>query len=156
MMCRRRLHLHVYFHGHGSLFWEEGAGCATMKIIPSHKTYVWVRSCLESLTRYSFIRWGSLELIYLMYVNTVRWYIRFELFRLTQHIFFSSGNWLQRFNMKSHHYKPPDLTELTCGNNWWKYHISVFGSFSGIIFVNLPKNIQTLYFKKMKKNKNIR
>ena len=26
-------------------------GCATTNIIPSHKTYVWVRSCLESLTR---------------------------------------------------------------------------------------------------------
>jgi len=24
MMCRRWLHLHMYFQGHGSLFWEEG------------------------------------------------------------------------------------------------------------------------------------
>ena len=31
-----------------------------------------------------------------------------------------------------------------------------FDSFSGIIFVNLPKNIQQLYFKKMTKNSNIR
>ena len=31
--------------------------------------------------------------------------------------------------MKPHNYIPPDLTELTCGNNWRTYQVSIFGSF---------------------------
>ena len=31
--------------------------------------------------------------------------------------------------MKPHHYMPPYLTEFTCGKNWRKYHVSLFGSF---------------------------
>ena len=72
-MCRRWLHLHMYLHGHGSLFWSEGV--CDHENYSKPQTYVWVRSCLESLTWIFIIRWGILELIYLMCMNTVRWYV---------------------------------------------------------------------------------
>jgi len=62
----------------------------------------------------------------------------------TTHLF--TGNWLKRFNMKPHYYKPPYLTECTCGNNWWKCHFSIFGSFSGIIFVKPAKKYPKIIF----------
>ena len=68
-----------------------------------------------------------------------------RVFRRKQHIFFTE-NWLQRFNMKPHHYLPPYLTEFTCGNNWRKYHVSICASFSGIIYVNLPTNFAKIIF----------
>ena len=30
--------------------------------------------------------------------------------------------------MNPHYYKPPYLTEFTCGKNWSKYHVSIFRS----------------------------